>query len=352
VLIAAIEESQKAGDRRIELRARIEHEYIKLLQVPGTTADALLRTATEGFPIFETVGDNRALGRTCLLSGFAHGGYHGRHQAWEEAAERALGYYKSANWPTSTCLGEIAAALYYGPTPVPEAIARCEQLQRDEVSDQASGANVLTFLGGLVAQCGDFGTARQLIGSARETFEDLGQRTVATTYCGAVLGDVELLAGEAAAAERGLRELCEELERTRDFSHLASRAGDLAEAIYTQGHVDEAEEWARIAESHAAADDFEAQLLWRSVLAKTAARRGEFDTAAEMARDAVRIGEATDCLNLRARSQSDLGETLRLGESTEAAASAFARAVELYEQKGNLVGATHVRALRDDLALV
>ncbi len=39
------------------------------------------------------------------------------------------------------------------------------------------------------------------------------------------------------------------------------------------------------------------------------------------------------------------------GESNEAAA-AFDRALDLYEQKGNIVGAARVRALQHDLALV
>jgi hypothetical protein len=43
---------------------------------------------------------------------------------------------------------------------------------------------------------------------------------------------------------------------------------------------------------------------------------------------------------------------LRLAGSPIDAASAFEYAIELYEQKGNLVGAAHVRALQVDLAVV
>ena len=69
-------------------------------------------------PIFETADDQRALGRAWLLVGWVHGGRRGNHAAWVDAAERALIHYRAAAWPTSTCLGEIATALYWGPTPV------------------------------------------------------------------------------------------------------------------------------------------------------------------------------------------------------------------------------------------
>ena len=90
-----------------------------------------------------------------------------------------------------------------------------------------------------------------------------------------MLGEVELLAGDTATAERVLRGLCQRLEQTHDFSHLASRASDLAEAIFLQDRFDEAYEWTRVAELHAADDDLGAQTLWRSVRAKIEARAGD-----------------------------------------------------------------------------
>ena len=282
VLAKAVRDSQKATDKRIELRARIEREYVRLLHEQGTTADALLEATAEGIPLFETVGDDRSLGRAWLLAGFVQGGHLGQHKAWGEAAERAMVHYRRSSWPISTCAGEFAAALYYGPTPVPDAIARCEQLLRDESLDRAGGANVLTFLGGLVAQHGEFDKARERLGSARSIYEDQGQRTVAATYCAAVLGDVELWASDAVAAEVVLRELCAELARTHDVSHLASRASDLAEALFAQDRLDESEEWADLAAAHASSDDRDAQTFWRSVRAKIHARRGEFETARKL----------------------------------------------------------------------
>ena len=352
VLAQAIGASREAGDRRVELRARIEHEYVRLPRTTGMTADALLGATAEGIPVFETMGDSRALGRAWLLYGFVEGARRGRHQVREEAAERALVHYKSSNWPTSTCLGEIAIALYFGPTPVSRAIARCKALLKVDASDRVGRANIEVFMGGLIAQHGNFDEARELVASARATYEDLGQRTSATPYCAMVLGDIELLADDAGTAAQILRGLCGELEQMHAYSQLASRAGDLAEALYIQHSFEEAEEWAHIAETHSATDDLDARLLWMPVRAKLAARHGRFEEAERIAMEATALSESSDALNHRAKVHRDLGEILRLAGRASDAVAALDRAIELYERKGNLIGAAQVDALQDDLTLV
>jgi tetratricopeptide (TPR) repeat protein len=233
---------------------------------------------------------------------------------------------------------------------VQDAIRRCDLLLRDDALDLPGAAYLRAFLGGLVAQEDDFDRARSLVNSARASLLDLGLRAAADTYCAPLLGEIELLAGDPAASERICRELCEQLERTKDFSHLASRASDLAETLVEQRVLGEADEWTRVAERHAAVDDRNAQMMWRPVRARIHARRGEFEIAEELAREAVALAESTDDLNRRAKAQRDLGEVLRLAGDDNGAASAFARAIELFEQKGNLVGAARVRLLEEELA--
>jgi DNA-binding SARP family transcriptional activator/tetratricopeptide (TPR) repeat protein len=351
VLTEAIAEAREAEDARIEWRARIELEYIRLRRETQRTADDLLSATAEGIPVFERVFDRRALGRAWLLAGFVHGGHRGDHRTWQESAERALEYYKAVGWPMSTCVGEIAAALYWGPTPVEDAVLRCESLLRDETLDLPGTAYLNAFLGGFVAQQQEFERARELVDSARATLEDLGLRAATDTYCTPVLGEVELLAGNASLSARILRELCDRLDKAKDFSHLASRASDLAEALAEQGLFDEADVWTRVAETRAAIDDLKAQMMWRPIRARVHARRGELAIAEELAREAVALADATDDLNRRAKMQRDLGDVLRLAGNARAAASTFARALELYEQKGNLAGASRVRAFQEELAL-
>jgi ATP/maltotriose-dependent transcriptional regulator MalT len=203
------------------------------------------------------------------------------------------------------------------------------------------------FLGGLVAQRADFDRSRRLIDAAQETYAELGHPMAAATYGSVVRADVELLADEPRAAEETLRWVCSVLEETRAFSRLASRAGDLAEALYRQGRFEEAAEWVTVGERHTAADDVDALVLWMPVKAKLLAVAGDFGPALEVAADARDRIDATDGLNRRAAVWSSLGEINRLAGDAAASISALEHAVELYELKGNVSGATRIRLLLD-----
>ena len=292
-----------AGDRALELRARLELEYVRLLQEPGVTAEALLETAAEAAPLFEAVHDHRSLGRTRLIAGFVEGGHLGHHRRWQESAEQALLSYRNARLADVDASRRDRGRSLLRPSTRAGRRRALRGAAHGHDAHRAGKANVLAFLGGLVAQRGELDEAREMVASAGAIFAGLGQSTAATTFCAALLGDIELLAGDAAAAERVLRDLCHELERTRDFSHLASRASDLAEAIFLQGRFDEAHEWTRVAEFHAADDDLDAQTFWRSVRAKIEARRGDVATAPA----ACEGGRALDRLERRPQPARESG---------------------------------------------
>ena len=147
-------------------------------------------------------------------------------------------------------------------------------------------------------------------------------------------------------------ELCSELEQTGGMSHLASRAGDLADVLYASGRLEEAAGWVGVARTHTADDDVDAKLLWMPVDAKLEARRGDVEAAVTTATEAARLAEATDGLNRRAQVQLDLREVLLAAGRRREAAAALELAAELFEAKGNVVGGARARSLRDDPALV
>ena len=334
-----LEEAAEADDRRLELRARLELASVRLFTDPEGRGEEILRLAEEAIPVFEQLDDDRSLGRTWMLAAYVHGGLHCRIAAWQDAAERALEHYRRSGWSSSTCIGAIAAALFYGPTPVGPAIARCEELRRDPACGRGGEATVLAFRAGLEAQAGRFDEARALVAEARRGFEELGRAVALASLCGPVLSGIELLAGDAAAAESTLRESCETLQRLREDAYLSTRAAELAEVLYEQGRYDEAEEWAGLSERHAASDDVSAQILWRGARAKLLARRGSAAEAEALALDAVGRAVPTDALNQHARALLDLAEVLRLdGRDADADASVGA-ALELYARKGNVAGA-------------
>jgi hypothetical protein len=333
-----------AGDAHIELRAQMELSFLRSLEDRGRSDEELLAVAQTAIPAFEALRDDRALGRAWLLSGFVQGGRHLRCKAWEESSERALDAYRRAGLPVATCLGQLAQALYQGPTPAPEAIARCEQLLADETVGPAGEANVLVFLGGLLAMRGQLEEARAHVASARETFDELGQLGPAGALCGGVGGAIEVLAGDWQAAEFVLRESCDLLLRASLHSTFATRAGELAAAIYEQGRFVDADTWARAAEGAAAEDDLDARLAWQPVRAKLLARSGEYDDAERTARAAGVAAQNTDALNKRARVLLDLADVLRLVGREGDTPELVERARRDFEQKGNLAGTDRLAA--------
>jgi len=344
-LTEALASAAEAGDRRVELRAEIELGWLRLLSSPGAAAEALLLSIEKAIPVLEAVGDDRSLGRALLVDGFVQGAVHGRNAYWHWAARRARTHYERSGWPTSTCLEALAASLYYGPAPAPDAIAQLAALIEEPSTDRAGKAHLLVFAGGLEAQLGHFKKARLALGQARATYEEFGRLPALAMNLRPVAAEVALLAGDLDGGERELYSACAQLEEIRDWSHLASQAADLAHVLYDQGRYDEAAAWLKRTAAHAAPDDVIAQLGRRAAEAKLLAQAGKADRARRLAAQAVELAESTDALNQHARALLDLGEVLRLGDRPEEAAEAARAALRLYTLKRNAVAARRTRAL-------
>ena len=303
----AVEAAVEAADRRIELRARLE---LAAMRSPGTVVEI----AAEAIPVFDALGDDRGLGRVWVLSGWVEGGLLGRCARWEEAAERALEHYRRAGYPVSTCIAQIAAALYHGPTPVATATARLEQLFA-VVDDLPGRAAVLAYLGGLATMRGETGDASSALAEARALYTELGRTQSIVWTCMPLEADAARLAGDAARAIEILRAACTAPEQ--DATHLATHASTLAELLQEAGD-DEAVHWAAESRRAARADDVWAQIDWR--VADAVVNGDE-----ESAREAVARVSDTDVVRLRARAFAAAGD--------------HAAAVRMYEEKGNVAAA-------------
>ncbi len=214
------------------------------------------------------------------------------------------------------------------------AIARCEALLHEHDGDRASEANLLVWLGGLEAMRGDFSEARELVDQAGQRYEQLGLD--ADSYL-RLRGAVEMLAGSPDLAEEALRSACQALQRQEQTPVLATRAAELAEAIYAQGRYEEAETWVRVARESAGSDDLDAAFAWRYAQAKVLTRLGAIDEAQLHARDALDLVSPTDALNRHADSLLALAEILRIQGQDDEARTHIRAAIGLYEQKGNVV---------------
>ena len=349
-LAEAIEAASASRDKRVEFRSRIELAHAHVFGESEHTADELLALAEQAIPIFEELGDDLALGRTWRHVGYVRGGIQGRLAEWQEAAERALTHYRRSGWSSSGCLGELAAALFYGPAPVQAGLERCDELL-GEATDRAGRANVVAFMAGLHALGGHFDEARRLIGEAASTYEEIGEVYALANNSGRVLSRIELLAGDPPAAERALRQCCETFERVRDRAGLSTLASELADTLYMQGRYDEAVSWIELAERSVPRDDLSAQYWRRRVRAKLLARTDSHDEAETIAMEAVGLAEGTDALNDRAVVMLDVAEVLRLAGRPGDAAGFVERARGLFERKGNVVSAADARSLLDELAV-
>jgi class 3 adenylate cyclase len=344
VLREADQTAAGAGDRRIELRARIELAGLRLLEAPSGAAAQLLELSSEAVGVFAGIGDDRSLGRTWMLSGWVHGGTYGRHLEWAQHAERALEHYRRAGWPPATCVGHIAAAAYGGPTPAAEAVEKCHRLLELGVGDRASEASVLSHLGGLEAMLGLFDEARELLQRATALYVDLGRAPQVLLTCAPIEAAVARLAGEAADAASILRRSCAALQHERRWFHLATQAAELAHVLSALGVEDEAAEWCSVAERCASTEDLSAQIWWRVARAKILARAARVDEGYRLAGEAAALAGNTDALNLAAVVQLAVAESALARGETEAAERARHAALCLYEKKGNAAAVALLRA--------
>jgi tetratricopeptide (TPR) repeat protein len=295
-------------------------------------------------PVFERDHDEYGLCKALRLRAWLHwvaAQADAAAGAWEQAAAHAG--RAAVEHERIEILGWVASALLYGPTPVREGIRRCEAIREEVSGNPAAAALVLQPLAGLHAMEGRFAHARELLATSHAAFEDLGL-TLSFAVSHTTAGTVELLAGDSVAAERSLRRGYSALEEIGDRVLLCTTAALLAHALLGQRRLEEAERFAALSEEMAAADDLITQVLWRSVRARTLAGRRLLEEAERVAREAVALAERSDFVNDRADAAFNLAIVQRQAGHPDEAQTALARALQLYERKGNMVAAEHARA--------
>jgi tetratricopeptide (TPR) repeat protein len=200
----------------------------------------------------------------------------------------------------------------------------------------------MATLAHLEASRGNFDRARELIARGRAMMRELGLTVLAagTSHSDGYIG---LVSGNPLEAETGLRDGYEELERLGEKAYLSTSAAYLAEALYQQGRLDEAERFTQISEETADPSDLASHIGWRSVRGKILARRGRLEEGERLARDACTLAEGTDFLDATADALMHLAEVLELAGRIDEARNAISRAEELYERKGSVVLAERAR---------
>jgi len=319
--------------------------WIRLGTDPAVTMDEVEEIAQAAIPILEEARDEAGLARAFQLLSHVHH-FFSRSEKHVEALELALEHARCGGDTAheAEIMAWLAVAYFFGSTPVGQVQPRLEQILAEARTKSLLSLEgiVLGFLGGVEGLRGSFEEARDVFHQGRAIMTEIGLRSWIAGET-QIIGYVEMLAADYAAAERELRFGYEEYERMGETGVRSMNAAMLAEALCEQGRDDEAERYVQLCRENAAADDLASQVGWRTVAARLLARRGELGDAERTAREAVAL-ESGDSL-MSPATWSSLGEVLAVAGEKEAAEEAFAHAVQLHEQKGNTAGAARTREL-------
>jgi class 3 adenylate cyclase/tetratricopeptide (TPR) repeat protein len=347
VLEEAVEEARHGGDRAAEGRARIEQLLLRLDDPEGVTkAEAAVPALVS---LFEELGDDQALARVWRLYGYVVSlGFRNADAA--AAMERVLEHARRAGdkREEGLALFWIPSLTVFGPVPAEEGIRRCEALLEEAAGSTSAEAGVRNGLSLLYAMVERAGEARTAMQESREQYHELGLEVL----CGVVAmheGPLGLYLGDPGAAESGLREAMEMLERLGERGYRSTAAVWLAQALNDQARYAEAEQATRLSEELASVDDMPSQVGWRSERARALARRGELHEAERLAREAVALSEPTDSLDFEGEAAFALAEVLRFAGRIDEAAEAAGQALAAWERKGIVGYVERARALLAEL---
>jgi class 3 adenylate cyclase/tetratricopeptide (TPR) repeat protein len=331
----------RAPNSRLAARARVEREFVRLEVETSAGPEHAQRVVDELLPVLagDAHGECRALSLRAQALWIA-GSIERADAAWAQAAIRAR--EAGDDRELFAILGWRATAAVFGPTPVDDAIARCEEV-RDLVSaSPVAVAWAVNAMALLQAMKGDFEMAERLLAEANETLHQLGSLHSSVSHIEAL---IRLHARRPALAEATLRADVQTLEAMNAGDLLATTTAMLAQAVYDQGRLAEADALCQAAADGAARDDIVTQVIWRGVKGKVLAADGDGQRAEALAREAVALVEPTDLRSHHADAMLDLAEVLRACGRDAQSEQAIRTGLSLYENKGNAAGAARARAL-------
>ncbi len=324
----AIERGEAVGAAQPVARASLVRLLVRLRTSDQERwRDDAAVTIAEAMAVFEQAGDRAGLAMAWRLLAWTHGTACNFRNA-AEASERALVEAELARdvRQQTRAATAYAAAAIFGPTPVSEAIERCEGVLERVTGDRHSEGVLNALLASLLAMRGEFDRARELSRLGRALLEELGLDMEVASVANEAWR-VEMFAGDPVAAERELRTAYDILTRAGEKYFLSTVAGLLAQTLYVLQRYDEMEPLGRLTKELATEDDVSTQALWRCVQAKLLARDGAFEAAEALVLEALAILEPTDHVLLEFGTLLDLAEVRRLAGSDAGGALRDARAL-------------------------
>ena len=315
------------------LRARIRVLLAEIHSAQGLGFAETLAECEAATTILQGAGDLEGLAEAWLLAGQLRV-WLGESPDDQQAFEHALTYARqSGNRPAQMRASRrLVAILYRLPVPADVAIVRAEQMLQAASGEPWAETDALMWLAPLYAYMGRFAEARDALARSQSNMRRL--RPEDPWAQGAFPGGMtELVAGDPAAAEQHLRKGYEAFRAMGERGYLSSLVGMLAEAVYRQDRLDEAQQLTEEAESLAAPDDFDAQARCRATKAKLLARRGQFPAARRLADEATALVSQTSDVMLLAQTLMDKAEVNKLAGARDQAEASLRAALRIYQDR-------------------
>ncbi len=327
-----VEEAERRGDYGAQARAQLV-----VLAVAGQEArlsqEEVLRGVREQIELLEEVGDHLGLAEAWEAAA-TNQTWLGRTAAAAADYDRAEAHAReSGRW---RILRRIQAMRIvqeaWGHRDTATGIEHCNSLLAETggtiVEPYALGARALYR-----SWRGESDEARADIGQARFLLREFGDHLL--EHASSMLeAEVELVGGDAAAVIAVAEAGWDALGRMNERGFRSTVGCYLAEGLYRQGRLDEAESVAIEAASLSSPDDFVSQAHARAVRAKVIAHAGDTRQAEKLAREAVAIAGATDSDAQHAGALQALAEVLVACGRPHEAELLLDQAIVLYERKG------------------
>jgi hypothetical protein len=307
---------------------------------PGQQALAECEAA---IAVLEAEGDLEGLAEAWRVAGKIRF-WLGDSPADQQAFERAIVYARQGGHRRvqMRASSNLAFTFQLLPIPVDTAIARAGQLLQTANGEPWAEADILAPLSLLYAYAGRFAEAREAIVRFQSVYGRSGAKF--TRALGVTMsGEIELIARDLATAEHHLREAYEAFRAMGEWGGLSSVAAVLAEALYAQGRLEEAQQMTEEAQAAAGPSDIDAQARWRAARAKVLARSGQFPAAWTLLDEAAALVSPTSWPARQAEILVAKAEVGRLAGPPERAEASLRAALRIYQDR-------HATALADQAA--
>ena len=349
-----------------ETTLTVAHDLAAALDERGLAARALIRRAWNrtGHPEYDQaeeqavceraietlaeVGDDHTLvdAHRLLAVMFAHDGF---TVAAGVELERALAHAEACDdqemrrGVVNTLTNGFIVA---GPMPVGEGIVRCEELLASARGDRVLEATVKRPLAALYAMASKPGEALELLAQAGLVLDEFNLRS--TQLYRLIVAYARELADDRAGAEHELETMWLYFRGVRGDTvdvRACRAAVELARLYCDARRWDEARELVAYVPADITGLSVGTITMIRlAVEARLAAHDGRLGEAVSLAEQAVATKTRDQNLNLMASVWLARAEVQRAAGSTVEADAAVSAALNLYDQKGNIAAAAHLRA--------